>query len=75
MHPLHGGHAVPATLFSLIDSNLMPISTFEGDDRLIAHHLHLPVGLRPSLVLGLFFAHRPLLCAKKTSPASAGIET
>ena len=53
MHKAHIGHAAPAAFFTLIEIGVRPKCNFDSDDLSLSY---LPVGLRPSFALGLFFA-------------------
>ena len=53
MHKTHIGHAAPAAFFTLIETGVRPKRSPDSDDLLLSY---LPVGLRPSFALGLFFA-------------------
>lgn len=54
MRHTHSGNARPAAFFPLNDSNSLFNPTHD-DDGASALSSYLPVGLRPSFVLGLFF--------------------
>jgi len=53
MHKTHIGHAAPAAFLTLIETGVRPKCNSDSDDLSLSY---LPVGLRPSFALGLFFA-------------------